>query len=85
MRIAIVSLMGGLPWGGSEALWHALALHALQQGDDVLVSVYDWGKPHYKMQQLQTAGATIYYRKKYNANAGTAEKIKRFKKTKAWA
>ena len=73
-----MSLMGGLPWGGSEALWHAVALHALQQGDRVFVSVYDWGKPHYKIQQLQTAGATIYYRKKYNANAGTAEKIKRF-------
>ena len=70
--------MGGLPWGGSEALWHSLALHALQQGDEVFVSVYDWGKPHHKIQQLQTAGATIYYRKKYNANAGTAEKIKRF-------
>ena len=78
MRIAIVSLMGGLPWGGSEALWHALALHALQQGDDVFVSVYDWGKPHHKVQQLQTAGAMIQYRKKYNANAGIAEKIKRF-------
>ena len=78
LRIAIVSLMGGLPWGGSEALWHAVALHALQQGDEVFVSVYDWGKPHHKILQLQTAGATIYYRKKYNANAGAAEKIKRF-------
>ena len=70
--------MGGLPWGGSEALWHAVALHALQQGDEVFISVYDWGKPHHKIQQLQTAGATIHYRKKYNANASTAEKIKRF-------
>ncbi|MBC7509533.1 MAG: glycosyltransferase family 4 protein [Ferruginibacter sp.] len=78
MRIAIVSLMGGLRWGGSEALWNAVALHALKQGDEVFVSVYDWGKPHHKILQLQTAGATIYYRKKYNPNAGTAEKIIRF-------
>lgn len=70
--------MGGLPWGGSEALWHSLALHALQQGDKVFVSVYDWGKPHHKIRQLQTAGASIYYRKKYNENAGIVEKIKRF-------
>ena len=70
--------MGGLPWGGSEALWHAIAIHALQQGDEVFVSVYDWGTPHEKIKSLQEKGAIIHFRKRYNAHAGTLEKIKRF-------
>lgn len=78
MRIAFVSLMGGLPWGGSEALWSSIALFALQQGDEVFVSVYDWGKPHKKLEQLQHMGAVIHYRKRYNADVGLLGKIKRF-------
>jgi glycosyltransferase involved in cell wall biosynthesis len=77
-RIGIVSLMGGLQWGGSEALWYSIALHALQQGDEVFVSVYDWGKPHKKLEYLQQKGAVIHYRKRYNAEAGTFGKIIRF-------
>lgn len=70
--------MGGSPWGGSEALWHAVALHALKQGDEVFVSIYDWGKVHDKIAQLQAAGAVVYHRKKFNASAGLIEKISRF-------
>jgi glycosyltransferase involved in cell wall biosynthesis len=78
MRIAFVSLMGGLPWGGSEALWYSIALFALQQGDEVFVSVYAWGKPHNKLKQLQQMGAVIHYRSRYNAEVGPLGKIKRF-------
>ncbi|RZK12985.1 MAG: glycosyltransferase [Flavobacterium sp.] len=78
MRIAFVSLMGGLPWGGSEALWHAVAIHALKQGDKVFVSVYDWGTLHHKVRELQGLGATIHTRKRYNPNAGFTERIGRF-------
>ena len=70
--------MGGAQWGGSEALWHAVALHALQQGDKILVSVYEWGEVHPKIRQLQKAGATIYFRKRYNHSAGYVEKFSRF-------
>ena len=78
MKIAFISLMGGLPWGGSEALWHAIAIHALQQGNEVFVSVYDWGTAHEKIKSLQEKGAIIHFRKRYNSHAGTVEKIKRF-------
>lgn len=78
MKIAFVSLMGGAPWGGSEALWHSLAKFALDRGDDILVSVYDWGMPHEKITQLKQIGAIIRYRKRFNADAGIAEKIQRF-------
>ncbi|MEO6456045.1 MAG: glycosyltransferase family 4 protein [Ginsengibacter sp.] len=82
MRIAFVSLMGGLPWGGSETLWHAIALYSLNRGDHVLVSVYDWGKPNDKVKMLQQKGAVIHFRKRYNADAGTIEKIGRFIKNR---
>lgn len=72
--------MGGLPWGGSEALWHSIATHALLQGDEVFVSVYDWGNPHEKITQLQHQGAIIHFRNRFNPTAGTVEKIKRFVK-----
>ena len=70
--------MGGAPWGGSEALWYNIAMHALQQGDAIFISVYDWRKPHEKLKELQEKGAVIHYRKKYDAHAGRLEKIKRF-------
>lgn len=82
MKIAFVSLMGGLPWGGSEALWYAIAEHALQQGDAVFVSGYDWVESNEKIKKLQQKGAFIHFRKRYNADAGTIEKIKRFIKNR---
>lgn len=78
MKIAFVSLMGGLPWGGSEALWYSIAEHALQKGDAVFVSVYDWGFIHEKIKLLQQKGAFIHFRKRYNDGAGTLERVKRF-------
>lgn len=78
MRIAFISLMGGSLWGGSEALWHAAALYALQKGDSIFVSVYDWGTIHPKIKQLEDAGAIVFFRKKYNPSAGYLQKLMRF-------
>jgi glycosyltransferase involved in cell wall biosynthesis len=78
MRICFISLMGGSPWGGSEALWFATAIHALKQDDEVFVSVFDWGSVHPKILKLQKAGAEISFRKKFNSSANIFEKISRF-------
>jgi glycosyltransferase involved in cell wall biosynthesis len=72
--------MGGLPWGGSEELWHKLANHALLQNVQVLVSVYDWGKLHEKVESLSYKGAIIHTRSHYNPNAGIVERVFRFVK-----
>lgn len=74
--------MGGAPWGGSELLWHSIALHALKQGDDVFVSVYDWCELHPMLRQLQDAGALVHTRQRFNAQAGTMEKVIRFVKNR---
>lgn len=77
MKLAIVSLMSGQPWGGSEALWYSLAGYALEQGDRVLVSLYRWDEEHPKVKTLKEKGAVIAYRKRFNANAGLGEKLVR--------
>jgi glycosyltransferase involved in cell wall biosynthesis len=49
-------------WGGSEELWHAIALRALEEGHEVLASVFKHPVPHEKVLQLQRMGARIDYR-----------------------
>ena len=67
MRIAFVSLMGGLPWGGSEALWTKTAHLALKDGHNVLVSVYDWGALHPEIKKLHEKGAKIHRRSRFES------------------
>ena len=82
MKLAIVSLMGGLQWGGSEALWYTLANHALDRNDEVLISIYDWGFLHEKVKYLQSRGAIVHTRIRFNANAKFTERIIRFVKVR---
>jgi L-malate glycosyltransferase len=77
MKLAIVSLMSGQQWGGSESLWYALALHALHNKDEVLVSTYKWEIENSRLHLLQQNGATLSLRKLFNSNAGLVEKISR--------
>ena len=51
----------GCPWGGSESLWSAAAEKLVQQGNEVRVSVKDWGKPVPQIEQLKSAGCQIFY------------------------
>ena len=66
MKIAYVSLMSGLPWGGSEVLWSKTALLAIKEGHKVMVSVYDWNVLHPEIKKLKDAGAIIHLRQRYN-------------------
>jgi len=53
----------GHPWGGSEPLWASAAEHLVRQGNEVRVSVKDWGKPVPQIEQLRSAGCQIFYRR----------------------
>jgi glycosyltransferase involved in cell wall biosynthesis len=59
--ICFISLMNGEPWGGSEELWYQAALFATRNKYQVDCIVYDDPKKRLKLQELDTAGATIYY------------------------
>jgi glycosyltransferase involved in cell wall biosynthesis len=62
MRIGIISTMSGYPWGGSEELWAATALEALDAGHEVFVSVFGWSDKAPKLRELERRGVKILYR-----------------------
>jgi|SRR5271166_2807310 len=61
MRIGIISLCKA-PWGGSEELWAATALKALEAGHEVFVSVFGWTNDPPKLRELKVRGARILRR-----------------------
>lgn len=65
MKIAIISTMDSLPWGGSEYLWAATAEEAIAQGHEVLISIYDWSTSHPIVKNLQKLGARILPRARF--------------------
>ncbi|MCK6648777.1 MAG: glycosyltransferase family 4 protein [Bacteroidia bacterium] len=56
--------MAGAPWGGSEELWARSAEYAIEKGHEVIISVYNWGDLHSKLNLLEKKGATIILRKR---------------------
>ena len=62
IKIAIISTMGGSPWGGSEELWASMAQEAIMSGDSVALSVYGWPGIPPKIAELQRRGAQLYQR-----------------------
>ena len=50
----------GHPWGGSEPLWSSAAEHLVRQGNEVRVSVKDWGQPVPQIERLRSVGCQIF-------------------------
>ncbi|MEA5620677.1 glycosyltransferase family 4 protein [Cronbergia sp. UHCC 0137] len=83
MKIAIISIMGGFPWGGSEYLWTVTAEQALYEGHEVFISIYDWSLTHPLILQLQSQGAHLLPRPRFPAHLSpslTARVIRKIKK-----
>ena len=53
----------GHRWGGSEPLWSSAAEKLARRGNEVRVSVKDWGEPVPQIEQLRSAGCQIFYRR----------------------
>jgi glycosyltransferase involved in cell wall biosynthesis len=51
------------PWGGSELLWTQAAEKLARRGNEVRVSVKDWGKTVPQFEHLRLAGCRIFYRR----------------------
>jgi glycosyltransferase involved in cell wall biosynthesis len=62
LKIGIISTMSGFAWGGSEELWAATALEALNVGHEVIISVFGWVNESPKLGELEHRGATILRR-----------------------
>lgn len=50
-------------WGGSEDLWHGLAMKALEEGHEVLVSVFRHPQVPDPIRKLESKGARMDYRR----------------------
>lgn len=61
MRIAFISTMRGIAWGGSEELWFEAATEAAERGHEVLASVGHWGRGASKLQTLEKLGVRIHF------------------------
>jgi glycosyltransferase involved in cell wall biosynthesis len=53
----------GTNWGGSELLWSSAAEKLVSRGDEVRVSVRDFGKPNRIVESVRSAGCQIFYRR----------------------
>lgn len=63
-RIAFISILSGVPWGGSEALWHQTALKMRESGHEVYANVHGWPQTPAPIQALQAAGITMEERRR---------------------
>jgi glycosyltransferase involved in cell wall biosynthesis len=62
MKLAIVSLLDILPWGGSEELWAAAALAACDRGMEVEAFLYAWPELPVRVMRLQDRGVRVHRR-----------------------
>lgn len=62
-RIAFVSTLDSVPWGGSEALWSQAAAHLARRGVAVDANVWRWPDLAPPLQELQAAGGRIAQRR----------------------
>jgi glycosyltransferase involved in cell wall biosynthesis len=52
----------GNRWGGSEPLWRDAAEWLAKSGNEVRVSVKDWGEPVPQVERLRSSGCQMFYR-----------------------
>jgi glycosyltransferase involved in cell wall biosynthesis len=76
MRLAIISLMTGFPWGGSEELWYRVALLAKDRHSKLFVSVVDW-EQHTSQKVNDLDGPdTVLYLRKNQKRSGFIQRLK---------
>ena len=75
MRVAFVSTMEGLPWGGSEALWSRVAAQLVRSGADVAVSVRRWPTTPQPVEELGRAGCQLFFRRQPSLAARACQRL----------
>jgi glycosyltransferase involved in cell wall biosynthesis len=73
----------GHPWGGSEALWSSAAEHLVRSGNEVRISVRDWGRPVPEIERLRAAGCQIFHRD-YRLPSFISRQFRRVFRPPAW-
>jgi len=73
MKILFISTMAGSAWGGSEILWSNMAAKLLDEGHEVIASVFDITPP--TLTSLEKKGLILHKRRRTNFSS-TFGKIK---------
>ena len=78
MKIAFISLMRILPWGGSEELWFRTAKLAISNGYEVCTFTQNWDEKPESIVQLNKLGAisNFFYKPEYSLLDRIALRIK---------
>ena len=63
-RIAFISALDSVPWGGSEALWQQAALRLKTRGHDICANVQWWPQAPAPIAELERAGVQIQMRRR---------------------
>ena len=61
-KIAFVTTMAGVPWGGSEELWAQTALRLCEKGHEVVASVFKWPTRPPMLEKISAAGGRLNFR-----------------------
>lgn len=61
-KYLFIAAHGGPTWGGSEPLWASAAEHLVRQGNEVVASIKDRGRPIPQVDHLRSAGCQIFLR-----------------------
>ncbi len=74
-RYLFIGANDGCKWGGTEPLWTQAAEKLVRRGNEVRVSVKDWGERLPHIEQLRLAGCQIFYRRPERFFARQVRKI----------
>lgn len=62
MKVAFISMMEGLPYGGSEFLWSRTAARMLDRGNHIACSTRRWPVTPQHVAHLQRLGCMVHFR-----------------------
>ncbi len=62
MNLAVISLMSGSPWGGSEELWYQIANHIVDSKDKLSISIKKWPVQVDQIRLLSNKGVKVFER-----------------------
>jgi len=68
-------------WGGSELLWSLAAAKLARQGNEVRVSIRDWGRATPEIDRLRVAGCQIVWRREPTALVRQMPRVRRVAET----
>lgn len=62
MKFGFYSCMSGMPWGGSEVLWHKVAKRFQSRGHELAVNYKYWPHTAKQLLELEQAGVELFLR-----------------------